>query len=188
MHQLPLPADEIMVVEGIRVTTVARTLLDLAAVLPRRQVERAVNEAEIRGLTGALSLADLVERYPRRHGIPAIRAILGDLHSGAKVTRSDLESRFQEFVTARGLPTPELNASLRIGGRWLECDCVWPPQRLVVELDGHAVHNTRAAFERDRERDRTLSAAGWRVVRITWRQLRGQPERVAADLGKMLLG
>jgi very-short-patch-repair endonuclease len=63
---------------------------------------------------------------------------------------------------------------------------VWPAQRLIVELDGRAVHDTAAAFERDRERDRTLHASGWRVVRVTWRQLHGDPEVVARDLRKLL--
>ena len=65
-------------------------------------------------------------------------------------------------------------------------DCAWPAQRLIVELDGHAVHGTRDAFERDRERDRLLQAAGWRVIRVTWRQLSVDPAAVAADLRTLL--
>jgi very-short-patch-repair endonuclease len=61
----------------------------------------------------------------------------------------------------------------------MECDCVWPSHRLVVELDSRRFHGTRAAFERDRARDRVLQAAGWRVVRITWRQLHDDADRVA---------
>ena len=72
--------------------------------------------------------------------------------------------------------------------RGYECDCVWPDRAVIVELDGRATHATRAAFEWDRERDRVLSAAGWRVIRITWRQLHQTPERVAADLRRLLVG
>jgi very-short-patch-repair endonuclease len=71
-------------------------------------------------------------------------------------------------------------------GRWFEVDCLWREARLVVELDGRATHDTRAAFERDRLRDRMLQVAGWRVIRITWRQLQDSPAEVAADLLTLL--
>jgi very-short-patch-repair endonuclease len=67
-----------------------------------------------------------------------------------------------------------------------EVDCVWPEQRLIVELDGFDTHRTTFAFERDRARDRRLQAAGWTVVRITWRQLVDEPEAIRADLTRLL--
>jgi hypothetical protein len=175
-------------VEGIPATTAPRTLLDLAAVLSRSKLEQAVNEAEVQRLTNPLSLADLIERYPGRHGIGAMRAVLANLHPGGTVTRSELEARFRGFLKSNGLPPPLFNAGVLVDGRWMECDCVWRPQRLAVELDGRAVHGTAAAFERDRARDRVLNAAGWRVIRITWRQLHSEADAVAADLSKMLAG
>jgi len=72
------------------------------------------------------------------------------------------------------------------GDRTTEVDCLWREQRLIVELDGHEVHGTRAAFESDRERDRHLQAAGWTVVRLTWRQLEDEPEAICADLRRLL--
>ena len=65
-------------------------------------------------------------------------------------------------------------------------DCAWPAQRLIVELDGRAAHGTREAFERDRERDRLLQAASWRVIRVTWRQVSADPAAVAMDLRTLL--
>jgi very-short-patch-repair endonuclease len=186
VYQSTLAADELTTAHGIPVTTVPRTLIDLAAVLPKDQVERAVHEAEFQRLPDSLSLVDLVARYPGRRGIATIRAILASLDSGLKLTRSELESRFLALAEAAGLPCPEVNARLFIGGRWLECDCVWRPQRLVVELDGRAAHATAVAFERDRGRDRALHAQGWRVVRITWRQLHNESRSIAADLTRML--
>lgn len=184
-HRANLPADEVLR-RGIPVTTVPRTLLDLASVLDRRQLERVVNEAEVRRLTDPLSLDDLLARHPRRHGAATIRAILASGRIGATVTRSELENRFVTFVDRSCLPQPEINVALFVDGRWIECDCVWRGERLVVELDGQAFHLTQPAFERDRARDRALHAAGWRVVRITWRQLHEEPDAIAADLRHIL--
>jgi hypothetical protein len=112
-----------------------------------------------------------------------IEAILRD---GAVLTRSELEVRFRTFLSDAALPSPVFNAPLYSGDRWIEVDCLWDEQRVIVELDGRAVHGTAAAFERDRARDSALSAHGWRVVRITWLQLRDEPEAAAYDLRALL--
>jgi very-short-patch-repair endonuclease len=182
IHTSPLPPDEVTSLHAIPVTGVSRTLLDLAAVLPAHQVERAANEAEARGHTDQLSLADLLARYPRRRGIPTIRAILERLQTGTNVTRSELESRFLAFIRKAGLPAPQFNVPL-LG---FECDCAWHDQRVIAELDGHATHATTTAFERDRARDRALAAAGWRTVRVTWRQLQLDAEALALDFARIL--
>jgi len=96
--------------------------------------------------------------------------------------RSELEERFQDFLIRAGLPLPQTNVIVE----GFEVDCVWPEQRLIVELDGHATHSAAHAFELDRARDRRLEAAGWRVIRITWRQLVEEPEQVEADLRRLL--
>lgn len=182
-HRAALPRDEITVERGIPVTTVARTLLDLAAVVPSRHLERALNEAEIRRLGGALSVWELIDRYPTRPGTAALREIFAG-RSG--ITSSELEARFLEFVRRRKLPVPATNFSVQVQADWIECDCVWPRQRVIVELDGRLFHSTAAAFERDRARDRRLTAAGWTVIRVTWRQLSTEPDAVAADLRALL--
>lgn len=102
------------------------------------------------------------------------------------VTRNDLEERFVALIEAHSLPKPRLNADIAIRGRFFEVDCLWLDERLVVELDGRAVHGTNKAFEHDRERDRILLAEGWRVTRVTWRQLRDDASGVAADLRRLL--
>jgi very-short-patch-repair endonuclease len=84
------------------------------------------------------------------------------------------------------LPRPELNVPIALADRFVEVDCVWRRARVIAELDGRAVHGTAAAFERDRARDRALNAAGWRVVRITWRQLSGEGRELAEDLVALL--
>jgi hypothetical protein len=179
-HRSSLPDDEVTTRDSVPVTTVPRTLFDLAAVISPGQLARAVNEAEIGRLWDPLSLQDLLERHPRRPGADAVRAVIDK--PGATITRSELEDRFLGLVDRVGLPRPTTNVSLRLGRRWIEADCLWPDQRLIAELDGHATHATRAAFEDDRARDRALTAAGWRVIRITWRQLHEQPAALARDL------
>ena len=179
-HRSYLPNDEVTKVDGIPITTIPRTLFDLAAVVSPRQLNRAVNEAEIRRLWGSLSLDDLLIRHPRRSGAAALRAVLAT--PGANITRSELEDRFLELLRRARLPLPETNVSLEVNGVWIEADCIWPAQRLIVELDGHATHATRSAFESDRARDRALVAAGWRVMRITWRQLHDEPAALTRDV------
>jgi hypothetical protein len=184
-HRAVLPADEIGSVLGIPVTSAPRTQFDLASVLNGRQVERAFNEMEVLRLTDPLSVADLIERYPGHRGVATLREVLA---AGAApgVTRRGLEEKFAALLDTYGMPRPLFNATLPVRGRLLEVDCLWKAERLIVELDGSAVHGTRRAFERDRQRDRILLAEGWRSTRVTWRQLEGEPVQVMADLGGLL--
>jgi very-short-patch-repair endonuclease len=177
-HRVQLGTDEMTVRNGIPTTSVTRTLLDLAAVLTSRQLQRAVNQAEVLQLTDPLPLSAAVERHRGHRGVRALRALTAD----ASITRSELEDRFREFLLDHELPMPETNALV---GPY-EVDCLWRAERVVIELDGRDTHDTQHAFEADRARDRALQAAGHRVVRITWRQLRGEPAAVAADLRALL--
>jgi very-short-patch-repair endonuclease len=181
-----LPEDEVTEEDGIPVTIVPRTLYDLASVLDRPALERAIDQAEVLRLHHPLSLVDMLERHPHRPGAATIRAILESGRIGAGVTRSDFEQAFKRFLTGRDLPLPEINAVLEVNARHFEVDCLWRDQRVIVELDGHETHGTRAAFERDRARDRRLRAAGWTVVRLTWRQFATDKPAIEADLRAIL--
>ena len=174
--------DETTVRDAIPTTTVARTLLDLAAVVPVHRLEWAVAEAERRRLADSPSLPELLERYPRRRGVVALRAILADRRLGLDVPRSELEARFLAFLDRHGLPRPERNARIELSDRVFEVDCLWRESGLAVELDGRAWHSDPDAFEEDRARDRGLVAAGWRPIRVTWRHLHRAPERLASEL------
>ena len=187
LHYDRLADDEVTVVDGIPVTTVARTLLDLACVLDRDRLERALNQAERLRLGDSVTLDQLLRRYPRRRGTATLRAILAEGRINGGITRAELEDRFLEFVDRFSLPKPELNAPLSLGDRWIEADCLWRAQRLIVELDDRWTHETTASFESDRARDRAALAAGWRVMRVTARQLREDPDRLAADLRSLLV-
>jgi very-short-patch-repair endonuclease len=184
-HEGSLPADEITSLLGIPVTSVPRTLLDLAAVLKPRALEKAMDEAEVLRLTDRLSLPDLLERYPRRRGSAAARRLLRR-NTVRSVTRNDFEEAFRGLLIRGRLPLPRFNADLAAGGRFFEVDCLWAARWLIVELDGRVVHGTRSAFEADRRRDRLLLAEGWRVMRVTWAQLRDEPDEIVADLRRAL--
>lgn len=185
-HRSSLSPDEVEVIAGIPVTGLSRTLLDLAALLPRERLEQAMNEAEVLELTDRISIPTLLARYPRRHGTATLRAILDDTQRARGVTRRELERRFAAALASTDLPRPHRNADVAVAGRFYEVDCLWRAQRLIVELDGRFVHGTWRTSERDREKDRLLIADGWRVVRITWRQLRDDSPAVVADLRRLL--
>ncbi|HEY5977507.1 MAG TPA: DUF559 domain-containing protein [Solirubrobacterales bacterium] len=186
-HEVRPAGDEVTCDGPIPVTGPSRTIFDLASVLSLRQLERAFNEAEVRRLVSRVSLPELVERYPGRRGVAKLRVLLGDA-SRIGITRSNLEEEFLALVDRVGLPRPRLNAHLEARGRFFEVDAVWHSAKLIVELDGKAAHLTRLAFESDRERDRILLAQGWRVLRITWRQIRDVPQDIVSDLQALLAG
>ncbi len=153
--------------QGIPTTTPARTLLDLAPLLPSPVLARMV-EAAPWG-----NLAELLDRYPRRRRRAEAEAKI--VATPQPMTRSDLEATMLEAIERAGLPRPEVNVSVQ----GYEVDFVWREHRVIAELDTYVTHGTRAAFERDRERDRKLAIAGWRVVRIT-------NEAAVGDLRRLL--
>ena len=167
--------------EGLPLTTPARTLLDLAGYLAASQLERAVARARRQELVIDDDVARLLARHPRRRGVGRLRAIMA-LDGGPAFTRSEAEARLLELVRRGGLAAPRVNA--RVAG-W-EVDFVWTRARLIVEVDGYAFHASTRAFERDRERDATLMGAGYRVARVTWRQLTTTPEAVLVRLAQAL--
>lgn len=187
-HSTAFADDETTIRHGIPVTTVARTLLDLAADLDRHRLERAIAEAEYRRYAGAPSLEELIERYPRRRGVRNLRAILASGNAERGVTRSPLEDRFLRFLDARGLERPELNAPLRLAGELIVVDCMWRRQRVALELDGRSSHLRVGRWEADRLRDRRLVAARWKPARVTTEQLDEDPDGLEADLRAIGIG
>jgi very-short-patch-repair endonuclease len=167
--------------DGIPVTSIARTLLDLATVALPRQLERAVEQAELLGRFDLGAVDALIARSPGRPGLALLREVLKAYREPA-LTRSELERRFLELCRRAKLPPPAINSF--IAG--FEVDAAWPSRRMVVELDGHEFHRTRAAFERDRARDAALQVAGYRVLRITYRRLQREPEAVIVQLRALL--
>jgi very-short-patch-repair endonuclease len=168
-------------INGLPVTSAACTLRDLAAT-GSPDLERAFGEAHVQGLLRAGELEMAVERWGPRAGIGAIRALMSDHASG--FTRSGGERALRRLIRAARLPEPRFNVPFH---RY-ELDALWQNHRLVVEVDGFGPHGHRAAFERDRRKDMALVAAGYDVIRVSWRQLNEEPLAVvgaiAAALGR----
>jgi hypothetical protein len=180
-----LRAADITQVHHIPCTTLARTLLDLAAVLDRRALERAYDQAEVLGVLDRKAVEDLLARSSCRPGLAALRAVV-QAERPPSLTRSELEKRFLAICSAAALPRPQVNAWVPLNGGGIEVDFLWREQRLIVETDSHRFHGTRAAFERDRVRDQRLLLKGWRVARFTWRQVLRDPEDVAVTVRTLL--
>jgi hypothetical protein len=186
VHRASLPPDEVVRVRGIPVTSVPRTMFDLAAMLKEREVERAWNEMEVRKYTDRLSVSDLLERHPGRKGSVLLARLAGRKTLPVGITCNDLEEAFLALVDRYGLPRPRMNAHISLRGRFYEIDCFWEELRVAIELDGGGAHGTTRAFQKDRERDRILLAEGYRPARITWHQLQATPAEVADDLRRIL--
>jgi very-short-patch-repair endonuclease len=175
-----LTSADITAVDGIPCTTVARTLLDLAAVMSRRPLERAIEQAEIQGVLDLRALAEQIERNRQTTGAKHLRAAMADHDETAAPTESELEDWLYSVLRRGDLPLPERQVHIDPGDGEtpVRVDFAWRAQKLVVETDGGRYHRTQRAFESDRRRDQRLTQAGWRVIRITWRQLRDEPERI----------
>ena len=166
---------------GIPITSPARTIFDVAAVVRRRELEQALAEAYARRLARR---SDFVSLLARRSSLPGTRALRALLDDGTPaLTRSQAEERLLALIRRAELPAPEIN--VRIGRD--EVDFMWRDQRLIVEVDGFRFHSSRSAFEHDRRRDAELSSQGFRVIRITWRQIVDRPEALIARLAKALV-
>ncbi|MFL5834670.1 MAG: DUF559 domain-containing protein [Solirubrobacterales bacterium] len=186
-HHKALPADEITAEEGIPVTSVPRTIFDLAATESDDVVENLLREMEFLELRDRLSLADLVERYPGRRGVRRVATALERLKDdppGRKASK--LEERFAPFLRRHRLPLPRFNDWIILGANRYKVDCHWPGTNQIVELDGWQAHKSRSAFREDRARDRRLEVAGYTVTHLTWNQLDDEPLEVAADLRALL--
>jgi Protein of unknown function (DUF559) len=170
---------------------VARTALDLAGVLPRRKVERAIDQAEELGIFDLRAFDDVLARNPTLRGAPVVLAVLAeyqreDPHFPA-LTESELEEGFLALCDAAGFPRPEVQQYLTLpGGDVIRADFLWRELRVVVETDGDKGHKTAWSRERDATRDLLLIDAGWRPVRLTWRMVFSTPAATTRMLGNVL--
>lgn len=175
VHRSMLAPADVTTRAGLRVTTPLRTLLDVAAVVDDRRLAHVFEELQVRHGLAPLDVAVAVLARPRRRGNAQLRRVLDGAVDPAAV-RSVLELRFLRLCAAYGIPRPLVNVPL---GRWTP-DFRWEDARLVVETDGVRFHRTAAKRRRDRVKDAALRAAGYRVLRLTWADVVGDPEATAA--------
>jgi len=168
--------------EAIPVTSLARTLLDLAATLPRRRLDRVLERSEELGHFDLVAVEDLLARVAHHPGVVPLRDALALYRPNPAFTRSGVEDLFLSLVESAGLPAPAMNRN--VAG--LELDAYWEPERFAVELDVFETHGTRAAFARDRLRQEDLLLAGIEVDRITGDRLEREPRRVMERLARLL--
>jgi hypothetical protein len=160
---------------GVPLTTIARTLVDLAGVLSEDALGRACHEAQIRRRSTPVEVEEVLCRLPTRRGAGTLRRILiGEI----QVTLSRLEQKFLHLLREEALPLPETN--LPVGGH--RVDCRWPAYRLTVELDSYRYHGSRHAWEKDRRREREAYARGDEFRRYTWADVFEGPTLMLREL------
>jgi very-short-patch-repair endonuclease len=182
VHHANLAAADRAIREGIPVTSLPRTLLDLAAELHPDRLGSALQRAEERKLLDLRTLDEILRRVPHHPGATALCQALDIYRPPTSFTRSDLEKHFLALVLAAGLPRPRTNFFL--GSH--ELDAYWPEHRFAVELDVYETHGSRRSFEEDRVRNEDLLLAGIAMDRITGARLEREPEVVLARLGRLL--
>jgi very-short-patch-repair endonuclease len=164
---------------GIRVTTVPRTLVDLAASLPLDALARACHEAGVKYGTTPRQVEAVLAKHPRTKGAATLRTVLtGEV----RVTLSKLERTFLRRLEEAQLPLPQTNR-VATGRR---VDCRWPEHRLTVELDGYRYHHSRHAWELDRRREREARARGDEFRRYTYHDVEEEPAPMLAELATLL--
>jgi very-short-patch-repair endonuclease/predicted transcriptional regulator of viral defense system len=183
VHRCEFEPDEVTMRDGIPVSTVARTLFDLAERSLPHELKSAWDEASRLRLLRVPAVAMIYVRRPgRRRARARIGPFLAAEQRHIEDHASPLEDRFAEFVVAQRLPPPQVNVLV---GKDV-VDALWPAARLIVELDSWEFHAHRGAFEKDRDRDTEHLLAGYRTIRVTHRKLSEQPERLAAQIRALL--
>jgi len=177
-----LHQDECTIRNDIPITTVPRTLIDLAAVANERQLRRAVNNAVRGGWVNRRVIDDLLERHPHRRGITAFRAVIAAVSPQTRRTRSDLEDLFLRVCRKYRLPTPVSNA--RIEG--FEVDFHFPGTRLAIELDSYEYHRTPYELDQDHRRDAHLRDQRYEVLRVSEMWLDSDPRDLAESIRRAL--
>src|SRR5215208_964288 len=185
-RSVTLRTDDVTTVDGIQCTTVGRTLVDLGDVVPRRAVERAVEQPEVLCLFDLREVERAIERAGPRRGTGILLSVLEDL-GGATLTASELEEAFLALCREAGLPTPEVNVWMTLpDGTPAKIDFLWRAERLAVETDGGRFHRTRQSRERDARRDQLLRLIAFEPVRFTDRQVAREPGWVKRCLSELI--
>jgi very-short-patch-repair endonuclease/predicted transcriptional regulator of viral defense system len=185
-HNVTAPSrHELVRVQGIACTSVARTVVDLAGTYGESGLRETFERAAAAGKLDLAAIEAVLDRGVRRRGAPCLRRVIEEWRPVAETARyatvrSLFEAKLLPLVAKAGLPMPRINAAVRTAERVLEVDLLWDDERFVVEADSRRHHATEVAFERDRRRDLDLLEVHYEVLRVTWRQVEDEPERVFA--------
>jgi hypothetical protein len=177
---------DLTVVNSIPVTTLARMILDLAAVVDQRAVERVIGEAVDRGTFDLRAVNDQLARNPKHPGTPCVRAALDPDRAG--LTDSELEELFISIWWPTGLPRPQTRHHIDPGdgGLLIRADFAWPQAKFDLEVDGSRYHAPEHHRKRDYRRDQRLKRAKWEVLRVDDDQLNGEPDEVVTIVWELL--
>ncbi|MBS1886267.1 MAG: DUF559 domain-containing protein [Actinobacteria bacterium] len=192
VHNVPYPAPtEVRPIHGIACTSVARTVVDLAGTYGEKGLRETIEMAATERVLDLAAIDAILTAGPRRRGTPCLRRVLDEWRPVAETARyatfrSLFEARLLPLVAAAELPTPQFNARVRTPDRVLEVDLLWPNERFVVEADSRRHHGIEVAFERDHRRARELLAAGYGLLRVTWREAENEPDAVFAVIRQEL--
>ena len=176
---------DVLVRDGMRVTMPARTLLDLAAIVPAKALRAIVRRAQAQGAVSLRQIYELLARSNGHRGAAKLRAVIAD---GPAPTRSDLEDLLLDLLDGAGIERPEINAPLRFGTQRIVPDYLWRAKRVAIEADSRTWHEHKLTREHDADKQAQLEAAGLRVLRISWNQITRSPQqtlaRIRAALGE----
>jgi very-short-patch-repair endonuclease len=170
---------------GLRVTSPARTLLDLAAVLPPAALRRAARQAQAERRVNVHQLREILTRSNGHHGVAALRAIVAD---GPTPTRSDLEDALLDLLDDAGIERPEVNPPLRLDGRRIVPDYLWRDRRIAIEADSRRWHDDPLTRRNDADKQAILEAHDYRVLRITDHQITHHPQQTLTRVRGVLTG
>jgi len=191
VHRNRLEGVDVEIFDGIRVTSVARTLIDLAAVLRPETLEEVFDDALIKGLVSIPRIRWRLSEIAGgkgRHGVLLVRQLLEDRQKYG-VPRSIFETRMLRLLKRSGLPRPERQYKVHdIGNkRFAAIDFAFPSQKIGIETDGFQWHSGKARWQSDRSRRNWLTKLGWRLIHVTWDDLNGSPEEVVETIGRLLI-
>lgn len=179
VHRRVLDPRDVWIRGGLRVTTPARTLLDLAATMDHKALRRLVRQAQAERRVNVRQLLELLGRHRGHRGAGRLRAVIAD---GPAPTRSIHEDQVLDLITKAGIERPEINPTLRIGGRTIKPDLLWRARRLAVECDSRRWHSDPLTQRDDADKQAILEAHGYRVLRITWQQAASHPQQTLARI------
>ena len=177
-----LPRHDVRRHERLPITAPIRTMLDIASTEAARDVERALNEAQVLRLITLTQLERRLNDERGRRGVALLRTLIAAQRQ-PKVTRSDAEKLFVALIERSGLPEPKTDYPIRP----YRVDFAWPARRLVAELDSIAFHSTQPKFVGDRRRWADLDALGWRLFRFTWWDVVEEPKALLVRLTRSLM-